>query len=101
MFNKDLEEIKKSEPVMNNAKTEIKSTLRGTNNRITKSKERISEAEDKMVEINKTEREKKILMRTTLKTSWTVLNAPKFESQVIPKEEDKKKDCEKCVGNNS
>ena len=39
MFNKDPEEIKKSEPVMNNAKTEIKSTLRGTNSRITKSKE--------------------------------------------------------------
>ena len=39
MFNKDLEEIKKSEPVMNNAKTEKKSTLRGTNSRITKSKE--------------------------------------------------------------
>ena len=53
------------------------------------------------MEINKTEREKKFLMRTTSKTSWTMLNAPTFESQVIPKEEDKKKDLEKCVGNNS
>ena len=30
MFNKDLEEIKKSQSIMNNAITEIKSTLEGT-----------------------------------------------------------------------
>ena len=30
MFNKDLEEIKKSRSIMNNAITEIKSTLEGT-----------------------------------------------------------------------
>ena len=35
MFNKDLEEIKKSQSIMNNAITEIKSTLEGTNSRIT------------------------------------------------------------------
>ena len=34
-FNKDLEEIKKSQYIMNNAITEIKSTLKGTNGRIT------------------------------------------------------------------
>ena len=33
-FNKDLEEIKKSQSIMNNATTEIKSILEGTNNRI-------------------------------------------------------------------
>ena len=32
-FNKDLEEIKKSEYIMNNAINEIKSTLEGTNSR--------------------------------------------------------------------
>ena len=58
MFNKDLEEIKKSEPVMNNAKTEIKSTLDGTNSRITEAEKRISEVEDRMLEINGTERKK-------------------------------------------
>ena len=31
MFNKDLEEIKKTQSIMNNATTEIKSTLEGTN----------------------------------------------------------------------
>ena len=34
MFNKDLEEIKKSQSIMNNVMTEIKSTLEGTNSRI-------------------------------------------------------------------
>ena len=33
MFNKDLEEIKKTQSIMNNATTEIKSTLEGTNSR--------------------------------------------------------------------
>ena len=40
MFNKDLEETKKRQSIMNNAITKIKSTLEGTNSRIT-------EAEDK------------------------------------------------------
>ena len=35
MFNKDLEEIRKNQFIMNNAITEIKSTLEGTNSRIT------------------------------------------------------------------
>ena len=34
MFNKDLEEIK-SQPIMNNAITEIKGILEGTNSRLT------------------------------------------------------------------
>ena len=35
---------------MNNAITEIKSTLEGTNSRITKAEERISEVKDRIVE---------------------------------------------------
>jgi len=34
-FNKDLEEIKKSQYIMNNAINKIKNTLEGTNSRIT------------------------------------------------------------------
>ena len=56
MFNKDLEEIKKS--VMNNAITEIKSTLEGTNRRITEAEERIREVEGRTVEVNEVERKK-------------------------------------------
>ena len=37
---------------MNNAINEIKNTLEGTNSRKTETDDRISEVEDKMVEIN-------------------------------------------------
>ena len=40
-FNKDIEEIKKSQSIMNNAINEIKSTLEGTNSRITEAEDRI------------------------------------------------------------
>ena len=43
MFNKDIEEIKNSQSIMKNAITEIKSTLEGTNNRITEAEEKICE----------------------------------------------------------
>ena len=59
MFNKDLEEIKKSQYILNNAIAEIKSTLEGTNSRITEAEDRISEVEDRMVEINETEEKRK------------------------------------------
>ena len=57
-FNKDLEEIKMSQSIMDNAITEIKSTLEGTNSRITEAEDRISEVEDRMVEINEADRKK-------------------------------------------
>jgi len=64
MFNKDLEEIKKSQSIMNNAINNVKSTLDGTNSRITEAEDRISEVEDIMIEINEAERKKgKIIKR--------------------------------------
>ena len=57
-FKKDIQEIRKSQYIMNNAINEIKNTLEGTNSRITESEDRISEVEDRMVEINETERKK-------------------------------------------
>ena len=57
-FNKDLEEIKKSQYIMNNAINEIKNTLEATN-RITEAEDRISELEERMVEINEPERKKR------------------------------------------
>ena len=44
---------------MNNATTEIKSTLEGPNSRITEAEDRISEVEDRLVEINEAERKKR------------------------------------------
>ena len=43
---------------MNNAITEIKSTLEGTNSRITETEDRISEVEDRMVEISRGKKKK-------------------------------------------
>ena len=58
-FNKDLEEIKKSQYIMNNAINDIKNTLEGKN-RITEAEYRISEVEDRMVEINESEEKRKM-----------------------------------------
>ena len=52
MFNKDLEEKKKSQYIVNKATNEIRNTLEGTNSRITEAEDRIIEVEDRMVEIN-------------------------------------------------
>ena len=43
---------------MKNAINEIKSTLEGTNSRVTEAQDTISEVEDRMVEINEAERKK-------------------------------------------
>ena len=70
--------------MINNAITEIESTLEVTNSRINEAEERISEVEDRMVEINEAERRKEENelkeMRTTSETSGTMLNTPTFES---------------------
>ena len=79
--NKDLGEIKKSQYLMNNVITEIKSTLEGINSRITEAEDRISEVEDRMVEINEAERKKEFKeMRTISETSGTMSNVPTLES---------------------
>ena len=57
-FNKGLEEIKKSQYIMNNAINDIKNNLEGTNNRIMEAEDRISEVEDRMVEIDESDRKK-------------------------------------------
>ena len=78
MFNKDLEEIKKSQSIMNNAINEIKNTQEGTNSRITEAEDRISEVEDRM-EINEAERkEKKRIKRNedNLRDLWGQCQMP-------------------------
>ena len=66
---------------MNNAISDIKNTLEGTNSRIMEAEERISEVEDRMVEINESERKNELKeMKTISETSGTMLNTPTFES---------------------
>ena len=81
-FNKDLEEIKKIQSIMNNAITEIKNTLEGTS-RITEAEERISEVGDRMVEINEAERNKQKRIKRNednLRELWDNVNHPNIES---------------------
>ena len=77
---------------MNNATSEIKSILEGTNSRITEAEERINEVEDRSVEINEAERKKELNeMRTISETSGTMLNTQTFESSVSQKNKTKRK----------
>ena len=57
-FNKDLEELKSKETVVNNTINEIKNSLQRINSRITEAEEWISELEDKIVEITTAEQNK-------------------------------------------
>ena len=57
-FNKELEELKSKQTIMNHTINEIKNSLEGTNSRITEAEERISDLEDKIVEIITAEQKK-------------------------------------------
>ena len=57
-FNKDLEELKSKQTVMNNTINEIKNSLEGINSRMTEAEERISDLEDRKVEITAMEQNK-------------------------------------------
>ena len=80
---------------MNNAVTEIKSTLEGTNSRITEAEERISEVKELWKNEAERKKGKRIDMRTTSETSGTMLNAPAFKSQVSQKTKTKRKGMKK------
>ena len=100
MFNKYLEEIKNSQSIVNNAITEIKSTLKGTNSKITQAEYRISEVEDRMVEINEAERKKgKIIKRNehNLRDLWDNVKCPNIRIIEVPEKEEKKKRHEKIL----
>ena len=99
-FNNDLEEIKKSQYIMNNAINEIKNTLKGTNSRITEAEDRISEGEDRVAEINETERKKEKRIKRNednLKDLWDNVKCPNIRIIGVPEEEDKKKGHEKIL----
>ena len=100
MFNKDLEEIKKSQSIMNNEITEIKNTLEGTNSRRTEAEDRISEVEDRMVEINEAEMKKQKRIKrneNNLRDLGDKVKCPNIQIIGIPEEEDKKKNHEEIL----
>ena len=99
MFNKDLEKIE-SQSIMNNAVTEIKSTLEGTNSRITEAEDRISEIEYRMVEINQAERKKEKRIKRNednLRDLQENMKCSNIRIIGVQEEEDQKKDHEKIV----
>ena len=91
MFNKGLEEIKKSQSIMNTAINKIKRTLEGNNSRITEAAD-ISEVEDRMVEINEAERKKEKRIKRNednIRDLWDNVKHPNIRIIRVP-EEDKK-----------
>ena len=55
-FNKDLEELKSRQTIMNNTINGIKNSLEGINSRITEAEEQIRDLEDKIVEVTTSEK---------------------------------------------
>ena len=99
-FNKDLEEIKKSQYIMNNAINEIRNTLEGTNSGITEAEERISEVEDRMVEINEADRKKaKRIKRNedNLRDFWDNVKCPEIRIMGVQKKKTKRKTMRKYL----
>ena len=85
---------------MNNAISDIKNTLEGTNTRITEAEDRISEVEDRMAEINETERKKEKRIKRNednLRDLWDNVKCPNIRIIGVPKEDNKKKDHEKIL----
>ena len=79
---------------MNNATTEIKSTLEGSNSRNTEAEDRISEVKDRMVEINEAERKKEKRIKRNednLRDLWDNVKCPNIQIIGVPEEDDKKK----------
>ena len=93
-FNKDLRELKSKQTMPTNTKNEIKNSLEGINSRITEAEERISDLEDKIVEITTTEQNKEKRMKRIedrLRDVWDNIKHTNIQITVVPEEEEKKK----------
>ena len=96
-FNKDLEEQKSIQTMMNNTINEIKNSLEGINSRITKAEERISDLEDNIVEMTTTQQNKEKRMKRiedSLRDLWYI-TCTNIRIIGVPEEEEKKKGPEK------
>ena len=85
---------------MNNANNEIKNTLEGTKSRIREAEDRISVAEDRMVEINEAERKKEKQIKRNgdnLRDLQDNMKRSNIRIIGVPEEKDKKKDHEKIL----
>ena len=82
---------------MNNTVTETKDTLKGINSRITEAEERISDLEDKMVEITAEQNKEKRMKRIedSLRDLWDNIKCTSIRIIGVPEEKEKKKGSEK------
>ena len=97
-FNKDLEELKSKQTMMNKTINEIKNFLEVIISRITEAEERISDLEDKMVEISTAEQNKEKRMKRiedSLRDLWDNIKHTNIEIIGVSEEEEKKKGIEK------
>ena len=97
-FNKDLEELKSKQAMMNNTIYEIKNSLEGINSRITEAEEWISDLEDKIVEITIAEQNNEKRMKRiedSLRDLWDNIKCTNIQLIGVPEEEEKKKGTEK------
>ena len=92
-FNKDLEELKSKQTMMNQKIKEIKNSLEGINYRITETEERISDLEDKIVEITTAEQDTQKRMKRiedSLRELWDNVKCTNIRIIGVPEEEKKK-----------
>ena len=97
-LNKDLEELKSKQTVMNNTINEIINSPGGINSRITEAEEQISDLEDKIVKITTAEQKKEKRMKRiedNLRDLWDNIKHTNIRIIVVPQEEEKKKGTEK------
>ena len=91
-FNKDLEEPKSKQTMMNNTITEIKNCLEGISSKITEA-ERISDLEEKIVEITTAEQNEEKRMKRiedSLRDLWDNIKVANIWIIGVPEEEKKK-----------
>ena len=80
--------------MMNNQINEIKNSLEGINSRITEAEERISDLEDKIVEITTAEQNKQKRMKRIedgVRDFWDNIKCTNIRMIGVPQEEEKKK----------
>ena len=97
-FKKNLEELKSKQTMTNNTINEMKNPQEGINSRKTEAEERISDLEDKIVEITITEQNKEKKMKRiehSLRDIWDNIKCTNIRITGIPEEEEKDKWTEK------
>ena len=86
--------------MMNRTINEIEKSLEGINSRITEAEERISDQEDKIVEITTAQQSKEKRMKRiedSLRDFWDNIKCTNIQITGVPEEEEKKKGTEKIL----